>query len=400
MKVCRITEIFPPPWSGLAPGIFELSRAQQENGIELEILTRNGGYFEGMKISEIRGFGPLFASNVIKRLKELNKEEKIQAIHNHSRNALLSYLLKYFCKKNKIKLFLAVHSVTKAQYEIFRNNDLCYMIESTIKERMGDYRKMNKKNLRKFFNIVLFKEKICFNNHEDFLAVSNGVKQQLVENYNIPADKINVVYNGVDFETFNKTNKDKVKKIKNKYANKGHLLLYVGRLRGSKGIASIIAALPKIVEKKPNTRLLIIGKKDFMLKYFLKMVEKLKLKNKVFFVDNVPYNEIKDYYHAADIFVFPTFTEGMPKVLLEAMACGLPAITTNVCGCNELIKNNYNGCFIDINRPGQIAEKVIRLIENPKLAGIMGKRSKQIVKKKFTWEKVADRCKKVYSPIS
>jgi glycosyltransferase involved in cell wall biosynthesis len=79
-----------------------------------------------------------------------------------------------------------------------------------------------------------------------------------------------------------------------------------------------------------------------------------------------------------------TYQEGIPRIIIEALACGRPVITTNVAGCNEIITNGVNGIIIPINDPVSLAEAIIKLVNNPELREIMGKKGREIFLKKYS----------------
>ena len=112
-------------------------------------------------------------------------------------------------------------------------------------------------------------------------------------------------------------------------------------------------------EKKEKIRVLIAGKGN--PSSFLKLAKKLNVENKIFFAGES--NKIEKFYAAGDIFVFPTLYDPFANVCLEAMACGLPVITTKMNGASEIIKNGRNGYVVeDYTSPGELAARITDLL--------------------------------------
>ena len=116
-----------------------------------------------------------------------------------------------------------------------------------------------------------------------------------------------------------------------------------------------------------------------------KIVSDEQLENMVFFAGQKEKKEVIPFYQSSDIFILPSLSEGMPNVVLEAMACGLPVIMTPCGGSKELI--HENGYITSIEEFGQT---LCRLCTDEDLQKKMGQKSRQIVEQKFSWTEKAD----------
>ena len=167
----------------------------------------------------------------------------------------------------------------------------------------------------------------------------------------------------------------------------GHL----GRLVPAKGLPYLISALKQIEDKHPNIVLLIIG--DGPEKVNLERMAK-DLKIKTVFAgwqsDTAP------YYAIMDIFALPSLFEGLPCVILEAMAMGKPVVATNVGGTVDLVANGENGFLVPACDYERMARALQELIENSDLRRNMGSLGKQKVKKEFSWDTIIPRVEHVY----
>jgi GalNAc-alpha-(1->4)-GalNAc-alpha-(1->3)-diNAcBac-PP-undecaprenol alpha-1,4-N-acetyl-D-galactosaminyltransferase len=170
----------------------------------------------------------------------------------------------------------------------------------------------------------------------------------------IKESKIKIIPNPID-EIILSTRKD--------YSERENVILTVGRLDANKNQRLLIEAFANL--NVGNWKLVIAG--DGVLREeYRKLTASLGIADQVDFVGNV--NNISDYYNQAKIFVFTSQSEGFPNALLEAMAFGLPCISTDCpSGPSEIIKNNENGFLIDVNNKSQLEKKLTDLMNNPKL---------------------------------
>ena len=238
---------------------------------------------------------------------------------------------------------------------------------------------------------ALIVEKKVLEKSKKIISVSEGVKKEILDNYNISEEKINVIPNGVDLNEF-KPNKEKRGKTREqlKIDENEVVLMFSGYEFKRKGLRYIIEALPKI---KGDVKLLVVGKDD--PEPYRKLASKLGVIDKVIFMGFV--QDISECYAASDIFVFPTLYEAFSLVTLEAVASGLPILATKVNGTEELIVNGYNGFFIE--RDGNdIAEKVNILVDDDGLRKKMSKNARKTARN-YSWEKVARKTLEVYEEV-
>ena len=118
------------------------------------------------------------------------------------------------------------------------------------------------------------------------------------------------------------------------------------------------------------------------------LAKDLKINSAVSFSGWLPKSELPGVYRLADVFVLPSADEGMPNVVLEAMASGLPVIATKISGNEELVKDGENGYLVPSGDARALADKLEFLINNKNLSGELGKKSLEIAGK-YSWESVA-----------
>lgn len=195
-------------------------------------------------------------------------------------------------------------------------------------------------------------------------------------------NKVFVLRNAVDTGRFNPTRN---KSIRNEFDIKDEdiLILFVGYLDEFKGIFELVNAFNKVIADNENIKLMMVGagpKKEVLLN----TLKKMGIEKEVIFTGMVEHHKIHKYYQAADIFILPSYTEGggPPLVVMEAMACGLPIIGTNVGGMPEGIKNEVNGFIVPSKNEKELVKKLMILIEDDNLRREFGNNSLKIINEK------------------
>jgi glycosyltransferase involved in cell wall biosynthesis len=154
-------------------------------------------------------------------------------------------------------------------------------------------------------------------------------------------------------------------------------ILFVGRLAPDKNLIALIDAIKLI--SCPNVKLIIVG--DGKMKPIL-VEHASNLGSQIKFMGTVPNNQLPDLYRTCDIFILPSFGEGHPKALLEAMSCGAPCIGSDVPGIQNLITDGVTGLLCKQSKD-DIAAKINALFENPDLARHLGEMAREYVVKNF-----------------
>ena len=182
-----------------------------------------------------------------------------------------------------------------------------------------------------------------------------------------------------------------------------YLILSVGRLIDWKGTKYLIIAMKEVIKIFPNVKLVLVGvgpEKENLEK----LTEELNLKRNIIFTGYIEDVDLPKYYASSDIFVLPSidingYTEGLGVVLLEAMACGTPVIGSNVGGISDIIEDGYNGFLVPEKSPPELADKIIELLSNKKMAEEFSVNGLKIVREKFSWEIVCDRFARMYEVV-
>ena len=171
--------------------------------------------------------------------------------------------------------------------------------------------------------------------------------------------------------------------------------LFIGRLLKEKGIFDFIEAAKIVKQRYPNTKFTVLGSTDADNPGALHpdQVQELVATGLIDYPGQVA--NVVDWIANSDVFVLPSYREGVPRSTQEAMAVGRSVITTDVPGCRETVVDGVNGFLVPKWNPEVLAEKMIYLIENPKKIAEMGVESYKIAQEKFDARKVNEQLQKI-----
>jgi glycosyltransferase involved in cell wall biosynthesis len=174
-------------------------------------------------------------------------------------------------------------------------------------------------------------------------------------------------------------------------------IVSVGRLYARKGLFTLIESMPAIVKRFPRAKFIISGKgqSDEMAKLNAH-AQRLGVKGNIVFTGYTPDKELPKLYQAADVFAFSTFYEHHPFAVLEALATGLPVVTTTVGGITETIQSGKNGILVQPFSSKQFSEAILHILNNPSKAIEMGTKARQTVEQQLDWRIVVKDAMKVY----
>jgi len=206
---------------------------------------------------------------------------------------------------------------------------------------------------------------------------SRDVWNFLQLHYNLDSERLAYIPNGVDQRFL----------LSRSYQRSGPLrLLYAGTWLDQRGIFYLREALQRLAPQLPGLSMTFAGGgcppetiKDFFGP---------QLASTVVIVPTVPSEKMQQLYASHDIFLFPSLMEGLPNVLLEAMASGMPVITSETCGMTDVVEDGYNGLLVRPADASAIEQAVLRLANSPDLAERLGRAAQQSMSR-YTWERSA-----------
>ncbi|HET7217206.1 MAG TPA: glycosyltransferase family 1 protein [Vicinamibacterales bacterium] len=231
------------------------------------------------------------------------------------------------------------------------------------------------------------------------ITVSEASKRDILEYFNVPPEKIDVIYNGID-ERFGTAPPDEdVVRVRERYQLDGPFILYAGNIKPHKNLGRLIEAFHILRGTSPEfegVKLLIIG--DEIAKYasLRHAVHRCKLHKHVRFFGFVPATTLAILYRLAAVFVFPSLYEGFGLPPLEAMASGTPVITSNVSSLPEVVGDA--AVLIDPLQPEAIADALRRVLSDSALRDELRQRGLARARD-FSWERSIRRVREIYGEV-
>lgn len=234
----------------------------------------------------------------------------------------------------------------------------------------------------------------------DVICASNPVEaSELVEHYNAPADRIELVAPGVDRAFFSPGDQLGARRAVGLGA--GPVLLFVGRIQPLKGLAVAVEALS--MSRHRDATLVVVGGPSGAegareLAHVNGLIDALHLRGRVRFVDPQPHHTLSTYYRAADVCLVPSRSESFGLVALEAAACGTPVVATSVGGLRSVVVDGVTGLGVDDRDPGRWAMAIDSLLDDPVRRRAMGAAAADHAGA-YNWSSTAGRLRRLYSDL-
>lgn len=246
----------------------------------------------------------------------------------------------------------------------------------------------------------------CINRVDAIIAISNFIGSTVYRRFPFAKKKVKTVYSGVDIHRYipiySRRRRRSVLRRQFEVENK-KVILFVGRLSIKKGPHLLIKAMELLVEKHPDAILFIVGSRWFSDNTVNPYVDELMklsvpIKDHVWFTGHVSPKDIPDYYLMGDVFVCSSqWQEPLARVHYEAMAAGLPIITTDRGGNAEVITHMSTGLVLDdYDNPVAFAEAIDLLLSNPKLRRDLGRNARIHAERYFNFQRVAKDLEQIY----
>ncbi len=174
---------------------------------------------------------------------------------------------------------------------------------------------------------------------------------------------------------------------------------FVGRLERIKGVLNFVEAMPLILKSFPDLRILIIG--DGPLRATIEeKIEAMGISGTVKILGKVPHERMPHHYNSLKLLVLPSYSEGLPLAMLEAMSCGTPALATAVGGIPDVIRDGETGFILRSNDPEHIAERVVELLSRPDLLEEVSERAYNWVRENLSAERALKSWRDILEKLS
>jgi len=402
MRICIVSTMFPK-YKGDYYGsfVYDDARSLLKKGFEVHVVTQHNPnipyeeVMEGIHIHRFRWLEP----------KEFKALIYFKGLKDNFR--LLTYTISLFfsliktCRRYDVDIIHAHHAIPTGLFgvivsKLLRKPSFITTHGMDITTHGVDEGPL--KNVSNFEDHFFFKHLLSYSlkNCYRVLPVSNDLEKRILS-LGAEKEKVTVLRNAVDTDRFTP---EKDNKIRNKYKFKSDdiVILFVGHLEAFKGLFELIYAFNNVKKEKENVKLIIIGDGSQKIRS-KKEINELGLEESVIFAGKIPPSEIHEFYQTSDIFVLPSHTDagGPPVVFIEAMACGLPVIGTDVGGIPEGIDDGVNGFIVPPESVEELTKKLEILVTDESLRKEFGSNSlKKIHENSMTLDKKAERLVSIY----
>ena len=229
------------------------------------------------------------------------------------------------------------------------------------------------------------------------VAVSEAVRHRLVREYRYPAEKTVTIYNGIDLTSFSDGTIRQGRSVDacDSTADQTVGIICVARLSPVKRIDVLLEALAFLVEMGKNWTCTIVGGGPLESE-LVKKAQSLGLASRVRFTGHV--ENVRPYMEAADLAVLSSDKEGLPLSLVEAMACGLPCVVTDVGGNREVVQHGITGLVVEAGSPKQLADAIAYLLDNSEERRSMGQAARCSAYERFNLTRMTEEYKTLLLP--
>ena len=388
LSVMMLTWEFPPRIiGGISPHVHYLSKSLAKNGVKVYVVTCDfpgapqHEIVDGVEVFRIDSYknpSPDFATWVY--LMNVNMQKEAAALVNslggkvdifHAHDWLVADAgigLKHVFRK---PLLATMHST-----EIGRRNGIHFDYERMIHETEA------------WLTYEAWKVICC----SDYMV--SHVKWA----FGPPQDKLIMVPNGVNTETYGKNGRDELNQFRNKFAlPEEKIVLFVGRLVFEKGVHVLVNAIPKVSEKV-NAKFIIVGN-GYMKEQLSALVKNMGLAHKVLFTGFVEDDTLRKLQECADVSVVPSLFEPFGIVALEAMAAKSPVVVSDTGGLSEIVYHDEDGVKTYTSNPDSLAWGMIKILSDAAHANWLKTNAYKKVQEKYNWDKIAQQTKIIYEVV-
>ena len=418
MHIAMIAGEYPPRWGGIGSVVFHLAGHLASFGHEVTIITRSHNGIapaqSGVSIVEVpwlklpMKFTRSYAKNALKVLKRLHQTEPFDVIHVH----------------------LPLASFTSKEFKFMEQNIApvcCSLHGSWLGEKQGVIRAakagesatwLNPNDLAIRLTAKWYSryEKAGLLNTSISVANSQSTLKEFAEWY-APEKQYNakVILWGCDHKVFRPANMDDEEeqlaheKIRHQYncddekalshkaSTDTPMLLAVGRLVARKGYMTLLRAMPNILAKHPEAKLVIIGR-GHMKRKLMKEAKKLSISDSVFIESGMSFDDLAQHFRSADLVVYPSYYEGQGLIPLESMSSGTPVVTVDMAPLTEMVDDTVGGLFESGNSQ-DLAKTVNNMLSDAQGRSMKAEAGRKLVLSKYTYEHNANDFLQIYQSI-
>jgi glycosyltransferase involved in cell wall biosynthesis len=208
-----------------------------------------------------------------------------------------------------------------------------------------------------------------------------------------------IVPNGIDWESYKNLPAKGFFRMRLRLDDETPLVLFLGRINFKKGLDLLVPAFSQVLQQHPQARLAIVGPDNEGYRSKVRWwCGEQRITDKVFFVNHIGSEEVRQAYVDADVFVLPSYTENFGMTVVEAMACGCPAVISDQVNIWRRVQDVGAGFVVRLD-PCEIADAICRVLADKELAGAMGTRGRKAAKERYAWPRIVEQLTQVYREL-
>ncbi len=375
MKIAFVGMFYYPTFGGVEQAIQELAERYERQGHEVHVYCCDSDKYKrlnvkeevinGVKVHRLRYWFRLSLSTFIwpGLLLRLFKDKKYDIIHSHVSGHAFVLFAGLIAKLKGTK---HIHTTHCPWTDAYRNWKLKPFV---------------------FLNNLLF-NKLSFRLIDKVIAITPweiGILKKWVK-----ADKICIIPNGVDSVLFEKI---KVNNFRKQFDGK-KIVLFFSRLNITKAPDKFVLVAKEILKERDDIEFVMIGPDEGMKKKVLELIGDEK---RIHLFDALRGKEkIAEIYQGSDVYVLPSYREGLPLTIFEAMSCGLPIVASAVNGVPYEIENGVNGYLVEYGDIEGLKRNILKILDNKELAEDISENNLEKAKN-FTWDNISEKVMGVYN---
>ncbi|MFC1574683.1 glycosyltransferase family 4 protein [Gemmatimonadota bacterium] len=364
MLVSMVAPEFPPGCGGIGYYACYLSKALMDQGVQVEVIVRGGsgeGEYLGVTFKRIsvRGLPPLNNVSFSNVARQMVRRRAPDLLHIHG--------------SSMPSMALGIPEIVTSHWCIGAGTRFFYR---PIRDLESLYRNLA---------LPLYKsvERRTISNCARLTVVSSSMKEDYRSIYGVDSE---VVHNAVDSSAF---------KAPAKGGKVGApQVVFLGSLKRGKGVLDLLDAARLLNREFPTVQYRFVGAGPLKEK-MTRAVRQWDLEN-IHLEGTVDHDDLPAILNQATALVLPSYYEGLPNSILEAMACGIPVVASRAKGNPEVVRDGETGYLFDPGDVAGLAESIARILRNPEVGHKMGLAGRKVVEREFTWETVAARFVRIY----
>ncbi len=388
-RVLMLAWEYPPRIiGGLARVVWALSHELAESGVDVHVITAD------------HPTTPEF---------ELDGKVKVHRIKTQTDNA--PDFLSWVSKLNFGFLQYAIPLFLKEKFDVIHAHDwmvadaawvlktsfnapLVTTMHATERGRMGGniYSGLQRYVNQTEWRLTYESNRVIVNSHH--------MVDELQNSFSLPADKIDVIPNGVTPEDFRIDFPENERAaFRRNFAGAGQkIVLYVGRLVNEKGVQVLLEAAPKVIQQYPETQFLIVGTGYFM-ETLKSQAGYFGIAQNVRFLGYVTDSDLLKLYRISDVVAIPSLYEPFGIVALEGMAAGTPVVVSDVGGLRDFVEHMENGITTYAGNSDSLAWGILQVLRNPDLANHLNETATRSVEEVYNWKIITKKTQETYEKV-